>query len=47
MNVPITYNNSVSTGAIASIESNNIYIAHVSETGAADIQMDLRVWYQD
>lgn len=47
MNVPIKYNNSVTTGAIASIESNNIYLSHVSLNAVATIELDLRTFYTD
>ncbi len=47
MNVKITYNNSVTTGAVASVESNNIYIAHVSLLGNVDIGLSVRTSYTD
>ncbi len=47
MNIPIKYNNSVTTGAIASIESNNVYLSTVTLNANATVDMDLRVFYVD
>ncbi len=45
--IPMVYDDSVTTGATASIRSNNIYLSHVSLNGKASLKTDLRVFYTD
>ncbi len=47
MNFPIYYNNSVSTGAIAQINSNNLVMLYISEAGLCGVRCNLRVEYTD
>ncbi len=47
MNFPIYYNNSVSTGAIAQINSNNLVMFYISQDGLCGVLATVRVEYTD
>ncbi len=47
MNLPIIYNNTATTGAVGTINSNNLYLLFISESGKVDIRTNVRVRYVD
>ncbi len=47
MNFPIYYNNTVSTGAIAQINSNNLVMLYISQDGLCGVLATVRVEYTD
>ncbi len=47
MNMPVIYNDSATTGAIATINSNNLVLMYISEKGKCGVKGKLRVRYMD
>lgn len=47
VNIPIVYNNSATTGAIATINSNNLVLLLISEAGKCGVNYKIRIRYTD